>query len=129
MTSPEAVELAAYKAAVARALELIETSAEAFLSTTSNNIHLAASVLRDVHEPTEASDFFEAGRTYTASVHADIAFDCLAISADPNDGKQVGIGWRYGPPHDGARAVKLATLDDSDFACCDWTEDHAGGAR
>lgn len=52
MTAPEATELAAYQAAVARALALIETSAEAFLPTTSNNIHLAASVLRDVHNPT-----------------------------------------------------------------------------
>jgi hypothetical protein len=71
--------------------------------------------------------FFEAGRTYTASVHADVAFDCLAVSADPNDGKRVAIGWRYGPPVNGVRPVKLAELDDAAFACCDWTEGTIGG--
>lgn len=45
-------ELAAYKAAVTKALELIETAPEAFLPTTSNNIRAAAGVLHDVHDST-----------------------------------------------------------------------------
>jgi hypothetical protein len=52
LDAPDADEMAAYKAAVGKALELIETSPEAFLPTTSNNIRAAASVLHDVHDTT-----------------------------------------------------------------------------
>jgi hypothetical protein len=45
-----AAELARYKAAVTRALELLESAPEAFIPTTSNNLRAAASVLREAHD-------------------------------------------------------------------------------
>ena len=66
--------------------------------------------------------FFRAGQTYQANSHADIRFECLVISADPDTGEQVAIGWRFGPPRDGARPVRLADLNAEDLACCNWTE-------
>lgn len=66
--------------------------------------------------------FFRAGRTYQANSHADIVFECLVISADPDTGKQVAIGWRFGPPHNGVRPCRLADLDAADLACCNWAE-------
>lgn len=69
-------------------------------------------------------DFFEPDHTYTASRHADIAFDCLAVSVDPGTGERVAVGWRYGPPRDGVREVYLKALDAAAFACCDWAEGH-----
>lgn len=51
-TPPQSDELAAYKAAVSKALELMESAPEAFLSTASSNLHAAAQILRDAHDTT-----------------------------------------------------------------------------
>jgi len=95
MNTPEAIELAAYKAAVARALELIETSAEAFLPTTSNNIHLAAGVLRDVHaEPGTAPQAVTCVRTEYGLLDADDIPGVLRISArDHREAELVAADW------------------------------------
>lgn len=67
-------------------------------------------------------DFFQAGHTYQASVHADLVFECLAMSVDPDTGERAAVGWRFGPPHNGIRPGKLAGLGADDWACCDWTD-------
>lgn len=69
-----------------------------------------------------AAPFFQPGHTYSAHLHADIRFECLALSADPDTGEQQAIGWRFSPPHDGIRRHRLAALDASDWACCGWTD-------
>jgi hypothetical protein len=67
-------------------------------------------------------EFFQAGRTYRAGLHADLVFECLAISVVPDTGQRVAVGWRFGPSRDGVRPCKLAALDSGDFACCGWSE-------
>jgi hypothetical protein len=74
--------------------------------------------LRMLPEP----GFFEAGHTYQSSLHADLRFECLAISFDPATRQTQAIGWRFGPPAEGVRKHQLAALDASDWACCAWTE-------
>jgi len=66
--------------------------------------------------------FFESGRTYQSSLHADLRFECLAISADPATRETQAIGWRFGPPNEGVRKHRLAALDASDWSCCDWND-------
>lgn len=78
-------------------------------------------------EGLEPADFFEPGHTYTATKHADLIFECLALSADPDTGEQQAIGWRYGPPHNGVRRHQLAALGPDDWACCDWAAATEGG--
>jgi hypothetical protein len=65
--------------------------------------------------------FFEAGRTYESSLHAELRFECLAISIDPATRETQAVGWRFGPPDKGAK-VTLAALDARDWACCNWTD-------
>lgn len=74
-----------------------------------------------------APEFFRAGRTYRASFHADLVFECLAVSTDPETETVVAIGWRFGPPSpcNGVRPYKLADLNHTDFTCCNWTEAHS----
>ncbi|PWI08358.1 hypothetical protein DIZ27_23250 [Streptomyces sp. NWU339] len=66
--------------------------------------------------------FFQPGRTYRSRRCADLRFECLALSADPDTGEQQAIGWRYGPPHNGVRRHKLAALGADDWTCCDWAD-------
>ncbi|MBL3664441.1 hypothetical protein JL475_00075 [Streptomyces sp. M2CJ-2] len=67
--------------------------------------------------------FFEAGRTYQSSRHANLRFECLAISVDPATRETLAVGWRFGPPEDqGARSHEIAALDAADWACCGWTD-------
>ncbi len=73
-------------------------------------------------EADATSDFFHPGRAYAARRHADLRFECLALSAGPDTGERKAIGWRYGPPHNGVRPHRLAALGADDWACCDWTE-------
>lgn len=80
--------------------------------------------LRMLPEP----GFFEAGRTYRSSLHADLRFECLAISVDPTTRETQAIGWRFGPPDEGIRKHRLAALDASDWSCCDWTDITEDGA-
>lgn len=66
--------------------------------------------------------FFQPGITYRSRRCADLLFECLTLSADPDTGAPRAIGWRFGPPHSRIRKHKIAALDAHDWACCDWTE-------
>lgn len=88
--------------------------------------------LREKTTPTTAGtavtpEFFRAGRTYRSRRCADLRFECLALSADPDNGDRQAIGWRFGPPHGGVRQHRLAALGAEDWTCCDWTETTEGG--
>jgi hypothetical protein len=80
-------------------------------------------------ESTQAAEFFQPGRTYRSQRCADLRFECMARSADPDSGEQQAIGWRFGPPHNGIRPHRIAALGADDWACCGWTDiTEAGGA-
>ncbi|WP_394436178.1 hypothetical protein [Streptomyces sp. SGAir0957] len=66
--------------------------------------------------------FFEAGRIYRSSRHADLRFDCLTIDVDPATRETCAIGWRFGAPDEDARKREIAALDVGDWACCGWTD-------
>lgn len=126
-TKTAADELAAYKAAVSRALEFIETSAEAFLPTTSINIHLAASALRDVHDEPEAPDFFQPGHAYTHRDGSD--FRCVAVTTHPESGKQVALGWHTDTAGWTFVGVRNNDQWNHEYDGCKPPADTAGGGR
>ena len=76
-----------------------------------NNTLLPARV-----EPT----FFEPGREYRATEHADLRYRCLSVDAHPETGELRAFGWRFN-----ARTGKWrpSSLNHEDWACCGWAED------
>lgn len=62
-------------------------------------------------------DFFQPGREYQATLHAELRFRCLATGAHPDEGHLLAFGWRHN-----ARTAQWrpSSLDRSDWACCGW---------
>lgn len=67
-----------------------------------------------------APDFFEPGRSYRTTQHADLRFRCLAVGFHPTTSERHAFGWRCV-----ARLGEWlpAHLLASDWDCCAWTDD------